>query len=146
MKSTKLPRRILVVDDYRDATDSLVMILQTLGHRARAAYDGQSALLISAQFHPEVVLLETCMSGMNGYEMAKRMRDQAINPPLAFVAISGRARPEDVSRSQEAGFDGHLVKPMDYELFEQALARCERVFATHQSTTAGKDGRASGEL
>ncbi len=107
-------RRILVVDDNVDAAMSLSRLLARL-HRqeVQVAHDGPSALAQVETFHPEVILLDIGMPGMNGYEVARRLREQPSGSDLLLVALTGWGQHTDRLRSQEAGFDHHLVKPVD---------------------------------
>jgi CheY-like chemotaxis protein len=106
-------RRVLVVDDNRDAADSLSMLLQTQGHEVQTAYDGEEALQLATGFRADLVLLDIGLPMMNGFEVAKQLR--SCGSAARLVALSGYGQPEDVRRSREAGFDGHLVKPVDLE-------------------------------
>ena len=106
-------RRILVVDDSRDSADSLGVLVQALGHEVRTAYDGPSALALAETFVPDLVLLDIGMPGMDGYEVARRMRQVPSLHDTLLVAQTGWGQDEDRSRSQEAGFDCHLVKPVE---------------------------------
>jgi signal transduction histidine kinase/ActR/RegA family two-component response regulator len=106
------PRRVLVVDDNVDAAESTALLLQFLGHRVEVAYDGPSALSRVRDFQPEIVLLDIGLPGMNGYEVAKRLRANPENEGLVLAAVTGYGQEEDVRRSREAGFDYHLTKPL----------------------------------
>ncbi len=112
------PRRILVVDDNRDAADSLSMLLHTGGHEVRVAYDGLEAVGAAVAFRPDVVLLDIGLPKLSGYEAARRIRD-ARGSEVLLVAVTGWGQAEDRRRAQEAGFDHHLTKPVDPE----AIAR-----------------------
>lgn len=107
----RLHRRVLVVDDNRDAADSLSLLLQTQGHEVQTAYDGEEALAMARRFGADLVLLDIGLPLMNGFEVAKRLRSGGSAARL--VALTGYGQPEDLRRSREAGFDGHLVKPID---------------------------------
>jgi CheY-like chemotaxis protein/anti-sigma regulatory factor (Ser/Thr protein kinase) len=106
-------RRILVVDDNRDAADSMGMFLKFLGAKMHVAYDGASALAAMAMFGPDVVLLDIGMPGMDGYEVARRIRRQPEHQGVLLLAMTGWGQEEDRRRTAEAGFDHHLVKPVD---------------------------------
>jgi CheY-like chemotaxis protein/two-component sensor histidine kinase len=121
-------RRILVVDDNVDAATSLSLLLQSLGHQTSVAYDGPGALRLAAEFHPDIVLLDIGMPGMDGYEVARRLRQIEQPQPMRIVAVTGWGKQEDRMRSREAGFDLHLVKPVDITDLAQALS--ERISAT----------------
>jgi PAS domain S-box-containing protein len=105
--------RILVVDDNEDARDTLAMMLEVLGHEVRSAADGLQALQVGREFLPEVVLLDLGMPKMNGYDAAVEMRRQAWGQHARLIATSGWGQPDDLQRSRAAGFDHHLVKPID---------------------------------
>jgi two-component system, sensor histidine kinase len=113
-------RRVLVVDDNQDAADSLVMILTSLGHSAEAAYTSQDALALVERRPPEVVFLDIGLPGMDGYEVAARLRERKL--PIQIVALTGYGQPEDLRKAAEAGIDAHLVKPVDLAQLEEALA------------------------
>jgi PAS domain S-box-containing protein len=118
-------RRVLVVDDNVDAADSLALLLKLSGQETRVAYDGPTALLVAEAFRPQLVLLDIGMPGMDGYEVARRLREQGRKVPL--VAVTGWGQEEDRRRSREAGFDHHLVKPVDPSALQQLLAVDDRV-------------------
>jgi len=96
-------RRVLVVDDDPDTTNSFVDVLTLLGHEARGAYDGPNALILVAQFDPEIVLLDIAMPGMDGYELAEHIRDQQVHKPVVIIAVTGWGRKADVDRSLAVG-------------------------------------------
>jgi CheY-like chemotaxis protein/two-component sensor histidine kinase len=107
------PMSILVVDDNRDAAEGLRMLLTHIGAEVRVAHNGQEALLAFAAFRPRMVLLDIGMPGMDGYEVARRLRDAAGTTRVSIVALTGWGQDEDRKRVQEAGFDHHLVKPTE---------------------------------
>jgi two-component system CheB/CheR fusion protein len=115
-------RRILVVDDNADVADSLVLLLQGAGHEVQAARDGPSALTVVDAFGPEVVLLDIGLPGMNGYDVARALRQRLASRPVLLVALTGYGQKEDQRRSSEAGFDRHLVKPVDPEALISLIA------------------------
>jgi CheY-like chemotaxis protein len=104
-------RRVLIVDDNIDAAATLNELMRSLGHATQVVHDGQQALLIAEQFKPDVVLLDIGLPGMNGYEVARRLRQGGR--AMKIIAITGWGTETDRSRSAEAGFDRHLVKPVD---------------------------------
>ena len=106
------PRRILVVDDNRDAADSLCMLLKSRGHDVRVAYDGLEAVGAAVTFRPEVVLLDIGLPKLSGYEAARRIRE-AGGADALLIAVTGWGQDEDRRRAREAGFDHHLTKPVD---------------------------------
>ena len=110
---------ILVVDDNRDAADSLAMLLQFEGRQTLCAYSGEAALQQVATFEPQLVLLDIGLPGLDGYEVARRLK--ADFPKLRVIALSGYGQVEDRQRSAAAGFDAHLVKPVDLDALKRAL-------------------------
>jgi CheY-like chemotaxis protein len=107
-------RRILVVDDSHDAAESLAMLLQFEGHEIYTAHDGADAVRLAERVRPDVVLMDIGLPILNGYEAARRIRDQAWGAPMVMVAITGWGQDEDREQSRGAGFDLHLVKPVDH--------------------------------
>jgi CheY-like chemotaxis protein len=114
---------VLVVDDIADAADSLALLLELHGHRVRTAYDGPSALEVAGANATDVVFIDLAMPGMDGWKLARLLREEAgANQPFV-VALSGFAGPEYVRRSGEAGIDLHLVKPVEAEKLVDILGR-----------------------
>jgi PAS domain S-box-containing protein len=119
--------RIVAADDCRDAADSLAMLLRLMGNEVRTAGDGQEAVEVAEAFRPDVALLDIGMPRLNGYEVARRIREQPWGKDVFLVALTGWGQEEDRRRSQEAGFNSHLVKPVDPAALEQLLgARAPR--------------------
>ncbi len=120
---TASPLRILIVDDNRDAAEMLAMLLQFSGHDTHTAHDGVEAVEAVTELQPDVVLLDIGLPRLNGYEAARRIREQQRQPdrPL-LVALTGWGQDEDRRRSEEAGFDAHLVKPVDETALGKLLA------------------------
>ena len=116
-------RRILVVDDNREAADSLAELLSMMGHDTQTAYDGAEALEVAAAFEPEVTLLDIGMPKLNGYETCRRMRQQAWGTHMVLYALTGWGQEADQQRSLAAGFDAHLVKPVLADDLEALLFR-----------------------
>jgi PAS domain S-box-containing protein len=119
--------RVLVVDDNRDAADSMRMLLEASGQEARCVYDGVSALEISESFHPEVILLDIGMPSMDGYQVVRELRARQLVPPPTIAALTGWGQDSDKKKTQEAGFDHHFTKPVAADelmaFLEQAAAR-----------------------
>jgi PAS domain S-box-containing protein len=115
--------RILVVDDNINAADSLATLLELAGHEVRVAYEGEAALLVAEAFKPQVVLLDIGMPGMDGYEVGRALRQKPQTRSALLVAITGWGGPDDLRRSKEAGFDHHLVKPVEPAALQHLLAR-----------------------
>jgi signal transduction histidine kinase/CHASE3 domain sensor protein/ActR/RegA family two-component response regulator len=120
------PVRILVVDDNVDLANGLVRLMKKLGHTVKAINDGRAAIELARVFRPEAVLLDIGLPGMDGYEVASRLRSQHGTDPLILVAISGYGQEEDQRRSLEAGFDFHLVKPIDMDALRHIINRISR--------------------
>jgi CheY-like chemotaxis protein/two-component sensor histidine kinase len=114
--------RILVVDDNQDSADSLGVVLSFLGADVRIAYDGQSALEALRTYHPSVVVLDLGMPGLDGYEVAHQVRRDPDLRDLTLIALTGWGQEQDRRRTREAGFDHHLVKPVDLEVLKTLLA------------------------
>ncbi|HZI64554.1 MAG TPA: ATP-binding protein [Thermoanaerobaculia bacterium] len=117
-------RRVLVVDDNRDSADSLELLLQINGFDARAAYDGEAALAAAAEFRPAVVLLDIGLPKRNGYETARAIRAQPWGRDMILIALTGWSQSEVRESALEAGFDRHLVKPVDPAALLALLAQC----------------------
>jgi CheY-like chemotaxis protein len=115
------PRRILVADDNVDSANSLGMLLKIIGHDVRTARDGNEALTVAADFRPDVMLLDIGMPGMDGYELARRVREQPWGKSAMLIAVTGWGQDQDRQRSRDAGFDQHLVKPVELEALEKLL-------------------------
>jgi PAS domain S-box-containing protein len=116
-------RRILIVDDNVDAAESLAVLLRLEGHDVRVAHDGPAALAAFEADPPDIVFLDIGMPVMNGYDVARRLRQRPGLDNLVLVAMTGWGQEEDRRRSQEAGFDHHLVKPVEPDALRQLLAR-----------------------
>ena len=106
-------RRVLVVDDNRDAAESLAVFLQLSGHTVHTAYDGIEGVEAAEAFRPDIVLLDIGMPNLNGYEACRRIRNTPWGKNMTVIAQTGWVQDEDKRRTSEAGFDGHLVKPVD---------------------------------
>jgi len=120
--TSALSHRVLVVDDNIDAADSLAMLLRLQGHEVEVAHDGPSALQLAASVRPEMVFLDIGMPGMDGNEIARRLRRQPTLNGLVLVALTGWGAPEDRRRTADAGFDHHLVKPVEPIALDALLA------------------------
>jgi len=115
-------RRVLVVDDNEDAANTLAMILKMEGHEVETAYSGAQALERIEEFRPAVVLLDIGLPGLDGYEIAERVRAKPANRHIQLVAITGYGREADRLRTRDAGFAHHLVKPVDFADLRRVLA------------------------
>jgi PAS domain S-box-containing protein len=114
-------RRVLVVDDNRDAADSLCICLELLGYTARALYDGSVALKDGASFRPDVILLDIGLPLMDGYEVARRIRSQPWGESVLLCALTGWGHDDVRRKTKHAGFDAHFVKPIDVTVLAQAI-------------------------
>ncbi|HUP22522.1 MAG TPA: ATP-binding protein [Thermoanaerobaculia bacterium] len=121
----KLLHRILVVDDNRDAADTLGVLLELLGAEVHVVYSGPEAIEALGDHRPTVVLLDIGMPGMDGHEVARRIRRQQEHRGVALIALTGWGQEEDRRRSQLAGFDHHLVKPVDIAALQSLLEALE---------------------
>jgi CheY-like chemotaxis protein len=106
-------RKVVIVDDNRDAAETLTRLLSMMGHEVHAAFDGHQALRLIAELKPDVALIDIGLPGMNGYEVAGKIREQSVLDQVRLVAYSGYAQDDDRRRSREAGFDEHVAKPLD---------------------------------
>jgi PAS domain S-box-containing protein len=113
--SARRTARILVVDDNVDVARGMVKLLRMLGHEVRTAYDGPSAIEVGRAFEPDFILLDIGLPGKDGYQVAAELREDACCKDVVFIAITGYGMEEDRRRSKQAGFDHHLVKPIDYD-------------------------------
>jgi CheY-like chemotaxis protein len=120
--------RVLVVDDNRDAADSLCMLLGGEGAQADCAYDGRQALEMLERAQPDALVLDIGMPGMDGYQVARAVREGGRHPGLRIIALTGWGQEADRRRSRECGIDHHLTKPVDLAALEGLLVRsgCER--------------------
>ena len=118
-------RRVLLVDDNADARESLAMLLRLWGHELRPVPDGTAALEDAERFRPDVVLLDIGLPGLSGYEVARRLRRLPGLAGALLVAVSGYGQDEDRRKSQEAGIDNHLTKPVDPDALQAILASAE---------------------
>jgi CheY-like chemotaxis protein len=114
--------RVLIVDDNVDAAVMLHELLGGIGHQVAVAHDGMSALEVASAFWPDVALLDIGLPVMDGYELARRMRDQAGGRRLRLIAVTGYGQEADRARSRQAGFDHHLVKPIALEALVPLLS------------------------
>jgi CheY-like chemotaxis protein len=113
--------RVLVVDDNPDVAESLVMLLEGLTHEVRTAGNGPQALGLARDYRPDLILCDIGLPGMDGCELARRLRQEPGLENVLLVAVSGYGQEEDRRRSQEAGFDRHLVKPIGRAVLEELV-------------------------
>jgi CheY-like chemotaxis protein len=117
-------RRVLLIDDNVDAAESLAQLLALSGHDTRIAPDGTHGLALAAEFTPEVVFCDLGLPGINGYEVVRRLRAMPFGRDMVVVAVTGYGQPDDREKTAQAGFDAHLVKPVDPALIEGFLLNC----------------------
>jgi signal transduction histidine kinase len=120
------PRRILVVDDNQDVAESLAMLLTLDHHEVQSVYTPEHALQTVQSFEPDIVLLDIGLPGIDGYEVARRIRALPGTENVRLVALTGYGQAEDRQRAQAAGFDDHLVKPVDLSTLQQSIAQLSR--------------------
>lgn len=114
-------RRILLVDDNSDSAESLALLLGYQGYEVRTAGDGPAAIETARSFRPEAVFLDIGLPGMDGYEVARRLRAEPALEGVLLIAMTGYGREEDVRQAMESGFNHHLVKPIDFAALEALL-------------------------
>lgn len=130
-------RRVLVADDNRDAADSLAAFLALAGHEMRVAYDGNTALSTAREFHPDMAVLDIDMPGLDGYAVAEALRVESWAEHLSIVAVTGLGDQENARRAETAGFDAHLVKPVEPDRI-RALLRDQRKAAGTRAGVAAE--------
>jgi len=118
--------RILVADDNHDNANSCALLLEMSGHKVRIAYSGGAAVEIAAEFLPHIALIDIRMPGMDGHEVARRMRAEKWGKKVLLVAVTGLGQVADRQAAESAGFDHHLAKPFDLEALKPLFARCSQ--------------------
>lgn len=125
--TTDTAPRVLVVDDNKDSAQTLGMMLKIMGNDVRTAHDGLEAIETASDYRPHVILLDLGMPKLNGYDVCRRIREQEWGADMLIIALTGWGQAEDRQRTKEAGFDHHLVKPVDVaklnELLDDASVR-----------------------
>ncbi|MBG9388420.1 response regulator [Caenimonas aquaedulcis] len=121
LEAAAAPMKVLIADDNVDAADTLAMLIEMLGHDVRHVNDGEAAVDAAAKFEPRVALIDLGMPKLNGYEVCKQIRQLPNGKDVIVVAVTGWGQPDDRRRSAEAGFDRHLVKPVDPSALTQLL-------------------------
>jgi len=119
VSAERVRTRILIVDDNSDSAEMLETVMTMDGHDVRIAYNGETAVEIALEFQPEIVFLDLGLPDIDGYQVAARIRNRL--PGMLLVALSGRGQESDRRRTREAGFDHHLVKPLDFDMLENLL-------------------------
>jgi CheY-like chemotaxis protein len=112
---------VLVVDDNTDAADSLALLLRLSGYEVHIVHDGPACLEAVQAYRPHAILLDIGLPGMDGYAVARRLREQPGSRDVLLVAVSGYGQEDDLARSRQAGFDYHLVKPVEFSALERLL-------------------------
>jgi CheY-like chemotaxis protein len=115
-------RRILIVDDSEDSAESLAMLLRFGGHETHKAHDGVAAIEAAERLRPDAVLLDIGLPKLNGYDVCSHIRNEPWGKDLLLVALTGWGQEEDRDRSRRAGFDAHLVKPVDFDALLKLVA------------------------
>jgi CheY-like chemotaxis protein len=140
--------RVLVVEDNADSAESMARLLELFGHEVQVARDGPQALEAARGWRPEFVLLDLGMPGMDGYEVATRLREEAACRESVLIAVTGYGQPEDRRRSRAVGIDHHLLKPVDPDGLLSLLSRSERVRGDESGSSGnlGPPAMASGPV
>jgi two-component system, sensor histidine kinase len=125
LQPTGRPLRVLVVEDIESVAEMLVLLLKLWGHDVRSVHDGPTALVAAKTYRPDVIFLDIGLPGMNGYEVARQLRQEASGKRPLIAALTGYGQEEDRRLSREAGFDHHMVKPIDPNALEAFLAAAE---------------------
>ncbi len=120
--TTDARRRVLVVDDNRDSTETLSLLLTAKGHDARTSTSGSDAITIADEFLPQAVILDLSLPDMDGYEVARRLRAKSYGGGLVLVALTGWSGAAVREKAAQAGFDFHLLKPVEWSALEEALS------------------------
>lgn len=115
-------RRVLIVDDNVDAADSMAVLLELKGHECQTVYEGHGVLAVARAFRPDVVLLDLGLPGLSGFEVARQLRSELDGEAPVMIAVTGQGQPEDRERAHAAGFDHHLLKPVDMRTLDRLLA------------------------
>jgi len=118
--------RVLLVDDNADSSEPLSLLLQTRGHETRISTDGEEAIALADDFRPDCVVLDLGLPRMDGYEVARRLRERPYGAEIVLVALTGWAGKDVRTKAAEAGFDYHLVKPVNWEELERIVESAAR--------------------
>jgi len=117
-------RRVLLIDDNADAVEALAQLMSLSGHDVRTAGDGAAALALAARFEPQLVLCDLGLPGMSGFEVARALRALPCGAQMCIAALTGYGSDDARERAASAGFDAHLLKPVDPQVIESLLDRC----------------------
>jgi CheY-like chemotaxis protein len=118
--------RVIIVDDLADAADSLALLLRRLGYEVRAVYDGASALSVAAEFAPHAILLDLALPKLDGLQVAVQLRQNMALQNVCLIALSGYGQADDRERTRRAGFDFHLLKPVNFDELRRLLEALPR--------------------
>jgi CheY-like chemotaxis protein len=130
--------RVLIVDDNADCALGFAEVIRLLGHQVEVAFDGPRALLVATRFRPTIALVDIGLPVMDGYEVARRLRESAGSEPLKLIAVTGYGEDANRAMSREAGFDLHTVKPVELESLRSLLAASHATVREPGSTANGK--------
>ena len=130
--ANRTSRKILVADDDQDSAESLALLFQLMGHDVRAAQSGLAAIDVAAEFRPDLIVLDIGMPGLDGYEVCRRIRQHDWAQTIVIAALTGWSRDEDRDRSEQAGFNHFLVKPVDPKALEDLIAGLTRAACPDQ--------------
>ena len=116
-------QRIIVADDDLDTVEAMALLLRAIGHQVDVATSGSAVLELAGRTRPDIIFLDIGMPGMDGWELARRLREQLGTDAVRIVAVTGYGAKEDYLRSRKAGFDAHVQKPVDMALLHSILAQ-----------------------
>jgi two-component system CheB/CheR fusion protein len=131
--------RVLVVEHRVDAAESSAKLLELSGHEVQVARDGPEAIAAALRWQPGVILLDLGLPGMDGYEVARRLRQEPACEKTVLIAVTGHGQSEDRQRSRTAGIDHHLLKPVDWDVLRSLLPRSEAMAGGDNSSPVGAD-------
>lgn len=132
--------RVLVVDDSKETAECMALVLRMWGYEVKACYDGLAALATSRDFRPHIVLLDIAMPGMDGLQLARRLREQPDSSAVALIAITGYSTEACRSQGRQVGLFDYLIKPVDPEYLHEILLRIEGQKRLLEALSAGDDG------
>ena len=117
--------RVLIIEDVPDAAESMKVLVETLGHEAACAFDGETGLLAAASFRPDVIFLDLGLPGISGYDAAEAIRAQTVGAPIRIIALTGWAQDTYRARAAEVGIDEFLIKPVELAVLAEVLESAE---------------------
>jgi len=136
--------RIVVADDNQDAATSLSMILTLMGNEVRTAFDGAQAVKVAQSFQPQIIFVDLGMPVLSGYDVSRKIRSESWGQAVMLVALTGWDEAEGTDRSKDAGFDLHLVKPIEVDRLTQLLATLDQM-ADSKTSQQPAEGSKSAE-